>query len=58
MYLYTTGNIIPVSGSLQPDERRMLENTIKIIQGTYEPEVTVKSNNKRNTTRVLSTIIH
>ena len=26
------GNVIPVSGSLQPDERRMLENTFKLIQ--------------------------
>ena len=26
------GRVVPVSGALQPDERRMLENTFKLIQ--------------------------
>lgn len=32
----TDGNVIPVSGALQPDERRMLENTFKIVQGVFD----------------------
>lgn len=32
------GYALPVSGALQPDERRMLENTFKIVQGNYEEE--------------------
>ena len=38
----TDGNVLPVSGSLQPDERRMLENTFKMIQGTYQNNVSPK----------------
>lgn len=30
------GHALPVSGVLQPDERRMLENTFKIIQGNAD----------------------
>ena len=29
---------MPVSGAIQPDERRMLETIFKIVQGNYDNE--------------------
>lgn len=51
-----SGHALPVSGVLQPDERRMLENIFKIIQGGNDQDVekSLQKPGKLNKIMVLS----